>query len=205
MSFNTANNKVSIFNKGQEKTRNKVRSKRKGRMSKEKMDELGRRKLMMLHPMAYSLMALKSQEERPNVWVSDSFAMINNNPSRLSEKWIEKINSWTEELIKGMSLDEPEVDEGSRASLGPFKIMKIIPAKRDSEYPMPAIMCVDDKGWKWYFKTSKAMSFSEGSSITFVATVSAHKDGITFLKRASKISVVDDLIIKDIDKINLFK
>jgi hypothetical protein len=60
----------------------------------------------------------------------------------------------------------------------------------ETQYPMPAIICVDERGWKWYFKTSKAHSFIVGDTITFTATVSAHKEGITFLRRPSKIKKV---------------
>jgi hypothetical protein len=67
----------------------------------------------------------------------------------------------------------------------------------EAPYPMPAIICVDKRGWKWYFKTSKAYSFAVGDTITFTATISAHKEGITFLRRPSKIKKVVPITIEN--------
>ncbi len=164
-------------------------SKKVGRRRPIKKTRSRREVLDSLHPMAYSLLAVKSQEARPNKWVSDSFEMLNNKPERLSEKWVARINSWTEDIIKASMLDDPDVDVGDRRSFGPMLIHKIIPPNDRTEYPMPAIMCLDERGWKWYFKTTKAFSFKQGQSISFTATVSSHKEGITFLRRPSKIEV----------------
>jgi len=167
--------------------------KRGGLSDQEKSDRAASMKAG-LHPMAYPFLALRAGEDKANEWVTDTFSVLNDNPHRLTEKWVKAINSWTEQLVKGMSLDEPDVPEGDRVSLGPYKIMKILPPKMESEYPTSAIMSIDDRGWKWYFKSTKTHLYQVGEYIKFTATISSHKEGITFLKRASKIEVVAKII-----------
>jgi len=167
-------------------------SPKRGKKKYSKRPRLSKREVFeKLHPMAYSLLSIKAQEERPNKWISDTFSILNNSPEKFSDKWISRVNSWTEDLIRSAMLDAPDIEVGKRTDIGPIIIHKIIPPNNRSEYPMPAIICIDKRGWKWYFKTTKAFSFKEGSMISFVATVSAHKEGITFLKRASKILETD--------------
>ena len=120
-----------------------------------------------------------------------------NKPYVLTDKWINSINKWTDSVIQSISLDEPDIEVGERLELGPLAVYKIAEPKMESEYPMPAIICVDERGWKWYFKTSKAYNFNVGETITFKATVSAHKEGITFLRRPSKIEKVIKIITEN--------
>tara|TARA_B100000131_G_scaffold323086_1_gene379715 strand:- start:422 stop:976 length:555 start_codon:yes stop_codon:yes gene_type:complete len=165
--------------------------KRYSRAKKEDIDSRSKDNLKKLHPMSYSLLSIKASEDRPNEWVKSTFDVINNKPHVLSEKWIGSINSWTESAIESMMLDEPDIEEGSRACLGPFKLLKIIPPKDGAEYPTSAMLLVDERGWKWYLKSSKSNKFKVGDDILLTATISSHKDGITFLKRASKIRVAN--------------
>ena len=160
------------------------------KLSDDRKEKKAKKMLNKLHPMAYSILSIKSSDSRPNSWVVSAFDAINNKPHILSEKWVSSINSWTESMIDSMSLDEPDVKEGERIDLGPFKLLKIIPPKLNSEYPTSAMLLVDNRGWKWYLKSSKSNMFNEGDYIGFRATVSSHKEGITFLKRASKIITV---------------
>jgi hypothetical protein len=104
-----------------------------------------------------------------------------------------------------MILDEPDIAAGTRQSLGPLEITKIKEPNMNSEYPTPAIISKDDRGWKWYFKTTKAYDFKAGDLITLTATISSHEEGITFLKRPSKICVVKDESSLDESNIKIFK
>ena len=186
---------MKIFDNKKPKARRSSRKKKGWRnLSDSEISERATANKSKLHPMSYSLLALNASGDRPSEWISDTFNVLNNRPHTLSEKWINSINKWTEQMVSAMSLDEPDIPEGERVPLGPYKIMKILPPKMDTEYPTFAIMSVDDRGWKWYFKTSKASSIKEGEYIRFVATISAHKEGITFLKRASKIESVAKII-----------
>jgi hypothetical protein len=168
-----------------------IRARSRSKVRLKKNDNAGKEKLNKLHPMAYSLISMKASGKNANDWIVSTFDVINNKPYVLSEKWINSINSWTESAIESMMLDEPSIEEGVRSELGPFKLLKIIPPKEGAEYPTNAMLLVDDRGWKWYLKSSKTYLFKHGDNIIFTATISSHKDGITFLKRASKIRTTD--------------
>lgn len=140
-----------------------------------------------LNPMAFAILAIKHQENPSNEFIAKSFRVISEKPEMLTEKWVNSINKFVEANINAALLDPPNIEEGSRESFGPLSVLKIVAAKEDSQYPMPAIICLDDRGWKFYFKTSKAYSYKVGDLISFTATVSSHKEGITFLRRPSKI------------------
>jgi len=176
---------MKIFKKDSKVTRKRKIS----RVKRIEAEQRGKENLKKLHPMCYSLLSMKATGDRPNEWVASTFDVINNRPHSLSEKWIGSINSWTESLIESMMLDEPEIEEGVRAEIGPFKLLRVIPPKQDAKYPTSAMLLVDERGWKWYLKSSKSNSFSAGDNILLTATISSHKEGITFLKRASKIRV----------------
>jgi len=146
--------------------------------------------------MVIPLLAVKLQESPGNDFLKSSISVIMERPHRLTDKWINSLNGWADSIAKAVMLDEPEVEVGTRIDLGPLAVYKVAKANMDSAYPMPAIICVDDRGWKWYFKTSKAYDFSVGETITFTAKVSAHKEGITFLNRPSKIKKVLNILIE---------
>jgi hypothetical protein len=140
--------------------------------------------------MVIPLLAVKSQDSPNNDFLKSSISVITERPHSLTDKWISSLNRWVDSIVKATLLDEPDIEVGERLELGPLAVYKIAKAKMESEYPMPAIICVDERGWKWYFKTSKAYNFNVGETITFKATVSVHKEGITFLRRPSKIEKV---------------
>jgi len=182
---------INIFNSG-----NKPKKSRKRLSKKEKNDLNGknaRDNLEKLHPMAISLLAVKSNENPNNDWIKSTVDAVNNKPHFLTDKWINSINSWVESFIKGALLDEPDLEEGYRGEFGPIRILKITKPNQEAEFPMPAIICVDDRGWKWYFKTSKAYQFESNDVIMFTATISAHKEGISFLRRPSKIRKAESI------------
>ena len=182
---------INIFSDNKSK-RNSRKLHRKNSSTKkvENTDAIKAEKLSKINPMAIPLFVVKRDENPRNEWISSTLDVLINNPHRLSEKWINSINSWTEELIKAISLDPPDDEEGARKEFGPLIVYKIANPNENSAYPMPAIISVDKRGWKWYFKTSKAYKFTVGDKITFTATISAHKEGITFLRRPSKINKV---------------
>ena len=181
---------IDIFGGGSSRKRRKSRSK-----SLVNRDDEGRRNRDRLHPMAFSMLIIKtnalSKEDRPSNWFVKTLSLISDEPWSLTDKWIDKVNEITEGWIKSASLEEPDIAEGHRGELGPFRVYKIIPAKDTAEYPTPAIMAVDDRGWKWYFKTTKAYSFSEDDVIILTATISGYGEGISFLRRPHNIRLFE--------------
>ena len=181
---------INIFDdaKSKRKTRKKTRSKKS--LKAVELAKAGQEQLEKLNPMAIPLLAVKKQESPNNGFLSSSIEVILERPHRLTDKWVNSINNWVDSVVKGTLMDEPDILSGSRAEFGPLAVCKIVKANMDTQYPMPALITVDERGWKWYFKTSKAHSFAVGDTISFVATVAAHKEGITFLRRPSKIKKV---------------
>lgn len=179
--------------------------KRKGagtKVSKKKQrlidrDNRGKEQLDKLNPMVIPMLGAKIKESPNNDFLKSSISVIMERPYHLSDKWIDSLNKWIDSISKAVMLDEPELVAGDRIDFGPFAVVKIAEPSSNSEYPMPAIICTDDRGWKWYFKTSKAYSFKQNDSITFTATVSSHKEGITFLRRPSKIKKVISILNGD--------
>lgn len=187
---------INIFSDNKKKKKNPKHSTKKKRKTSIDLAERVRENLDKLNPMVIPLLAVKLQESPGNDFLKSSISVIMERPHRLTDKWINSLNGWADSIAKAVMLDEPEVEVGTRIDLGPLAVYKVAKANMDSAYPMPAIICVDDRGWKWYFKTSKAYDFSVGETITFTAKVSAHKEGITFLNRPSKIKKVLNILIE---------
>ena len=189
---------VKIFGENKSPSKRSLKSKRKRSskgLSNAQKELIGREMMGEVNPMAIALLSIHHTENPNNEWVSSTIKVINDKPHLLSKKWVKSINKWVENLVRSATLDPPEVSLGERVSLGPFSIFKILDPKPDSEWPSPAIICVDDRGWKWYFKSSKAYSFKKGEVITLKATVSCHKEGISFLKRAGSIKKTGNEIV----------
>ena len=161
------------------------KSRRKKR-SKAEQERKAKLALSKLNPMVIPLLAVHAKEGG-NTFLSTSVKIIDEAPYRLTDKWIYSLNKWVDDLVAAATLDEPEISAGERIDFGPLNLIKIIPPKMDVQYPMPAMMLVDKRGWKWYFKTSKTHEFEVGDSISFRGTVSGHGEGITFLKRVSNL------------------
>lgn len=191
---------INIFESAPSKSRSNRRKKGEKKLAERQrmadLEALGKEKLSKLNPMVIPLLAA---QERQSSFVTASIDVIQNNPNRLTDNWINKLNNWVDEIASAAILDEPDIVLGERASFGPLKVDRIIPANMNSEYPMPAIMCKDERGWKWYFKTSKAGQFSAGDYISFSATPSGHGEGITFLRRPTKLAKVVTLFGEDND------
>ena len=185
---------INIFSDGQKKKKSRKSAANRRKKSGVDTARIGQENLEQLNPMVIPLLAVKLQESPSNEFLKSSISVVTENPHRLTEKWIGSLNRWVDSIVKATMLDEPDVEVGARLDLGPLGIYKIAEAKMNTEYPMPAIICVDERGWKWYFKTSKAHSFNVGEMITFTATVSTHKEGITFLRRPSKIKKVINIL-----------
>ena len=187
---------IAIFGSKTKVSTKSNRRKKKKKLDNLAKDNLGKENLSKLNPMAFGIIAVKSNENPSNEFLSSSRDVIMDRPYLLTDKWINSINKFVASAIEAALLDPPSISEGERVSFDNLVVAKYVPAKEFAEYPMPAIICVDERGWKFYFKTSKASSFPTGSTISFKATVSAHKEGITFLRRPSKITKVDDSLNK---------
>lgn len=153
--------------------------------SLEEIENRGRANLDKLNPMVIPLLSIANDGK--SGFITSSIDAIQNSPHSLTENWINSLNSWVDTKVLASMLDEPDLSSGDRVDLGPLKVIRIIPPKDGVEFPSPALMLRDELGWQWYIKTSKAYSFALGDSISIRATVSGHSDGITFLKRASKV------------------
>lgn len=175
------------------------RSKKKSEAERQRLadkEALGKAALDKLNPMVIPLLAAQQNQSG---FVIASIDVIQNRPERLTENWINKLNKWVDDVAAAAILEEPDIEIGQRAEFGPIMVDKIIPPKMDVEFPMPAIMCKDERGWKWYFKTSKASDFAAGDYITFSATPSGHGEGITFLRRPTKLKKVLIVLEEDND------
>ena len=180
---------ISIFKDNKSNKKRTSRKKKARSKTPAENDKVGREKLDRLHPLAFALLPMKIQENPNNDFLRSSLKVISETPHFLTDKWIASINKLVDSIAKAILLDPPDYAEGDRIDFRSLVIAKIVAAKDDAEYPMPAIICMDDRGWRFYFKTSKAYDFAAGNIISFTATVSAHKEGITFLRRPSKIRV----------------
>ena len=182
---------ISIFGVKKKVSHNTKRRKYKKRLNKEDKEKLAKSNLSKLNPMAFGIIAVKADENPANEFLSSSKEVISERPHALTEKWIASINKFVDSTIKSTLLDPPAIEEGQRVDLVDLIVGRYVSAKEDSAYPMPALICLDDRGWKFYFKSSKASSAQVGKRISLSATVSCHKDGITFLRRPSKIKTLD--------------
>lgn len=158
---------------------------------------LGKEKLQKLNPMAIPLLAVKLRENPKNSFLLASVAAVTETPHKLTDKWIESINKWVDSIVSATMLDEPDLSVDGRYDFGPFRVTKIQDPNYNSNYPMPAIICKDERGWKFYLKTTKAYDFSVDDFITFSALVASHKEGITFLSRPTKIKKVLEINLEE--------
>jgi hypothetical protein len=186
---------ISIFNSNKTRSKQKRNKKSSPKRGSKSDDLISAEKLDKINPMAVPLLVRHRNDtsNKQSDWIESSLDVLLNKPYVLTDKWINSINKWTDSVIQSISLDEPDIESGFRGEFGPYNVYKICDPKDTSEYPMPAIICLDENGWKWYFKTSKAYNFNKGDDIRFTATVSAHKEGITFLRRPSKIRKVEEI------------
>lgn len=181
----------SAKNSLKDNKKNLAKSKKK-KSKKANNDKVGRERLNLLNPMVIPILTLKSQNNSNNDFINKSIDVILNNPHRLTEKWVGSLNRWVDSVLKSMSLDPPNIAVGERHFIGPIVIAKISEANINDAYGTPSIIAVDIRGWKFYFKTSKAFSFKCGDTISLKGKVSAHKEGITFLSRPSNIRLCDE-------------
>ena len=168
-------------------------SKKKKKKNRVELSKAGDNNLAKLNPMCFGILAVKSQESPSNEFLSSSLQVISEKPHVLTDKWINSINKFVDSVVKATLLDPPSCKEGDRVEFVNLVVSKVVDPKHEAAYPMPAIICIDSRGWKYYFKTSKAYKYTTGNTISFVATVSSHKEGITFLRRPSKIRVTENI------------
>jgi hypothetical protein len=193
---------INIFSDNKKKKKNPKHSTKRKRKTSIDLAEKVKENLDKLNPMVIPLLAVKLQENPNNDFLKSSISVITERPHRLTDKWISSLNRWADSIAEAVMLDEPDIEVGTRTGFGPLAVYKVVKANMEAPYPMPAIICVDERGWKWYFKTSKAYDFSVGETITFTAKVSAHKEGITFLNRPSKIKKVVNILIETEEECN---
>ncbi len=170
---------------------NSNRRMKRGKSHRKNLVKAGEERLSKIDPMAFGILAVKAQETPDNDFIRSSLKAISESPERLTDKWVVSINKFVDSVTKACLLDPPDYNLGQRVSFESLAISRVIPAKHEAEYPMPAIMCVDNRGWKFYFKTSKAYDYKGGDIISFTATVSSHKEGITFLRRPSRLNKIN--------------
>ncbi len=189
---------ISIFNTNSGSNVRKKRSKKRSKSHRKDLSEAGEEKLSKINPMAFGLLAVKVQENPNNDFLKSSLKAISETPHFLTDKWIASINKLVDSIAKAILLDPPDYAEGDRIAFENLVVAKIVAPKDEVQYPMPAIICMDDRGWRFYFKTSKAYDYTAGKIISFTATVSAHKEGITFLRRPSKIRESENLLLEKV-------
>ena len=177
---------INIFGSDTKPNKMIKKTRRNKRPSKQEEEARGKANLDRLNPMAIPLLAVHAKEGASE-FLKKTSEVISEAPHRLTEKWINSINNWVDGMVKAATLEEPEISPGERRDFGPLKLIKFVAPKQDAEYPMPAMMLADSRGWKWYFKTSKTHDFDVGDMVLFRATVSGHGEGITFLKRVSNL------------------
>ncbi len=181
---------ISIFDDNKAASKPKRKRSVKSKTSDSDKAALSKENLNKLNPMIIPLLSLKREESPSNDFIKSSIEVITERPHRLSDKWIASLNRWADSIIKAAMLDEPDLEAGVRHDFHSLSVFKIVPPKMEAEYPSYALIAVDSRGWKFYFKTSKANDFKAGDSISFSAKVSSHKEGITFLSRPSKIKKI---------------
>ena len=179
-----------LFPTENSKVKRKSKRKTKAEIRKEKDQEnlkIGKENLSKLNSMVVPLLVFHASQNK-NEWLVQSAKVALEEPHRLTEKWINSLNKWCSETSHAMTLEQPELEIKQRYVFDNLKITKIIPPKEDQLYQVPALMSVDSKGWKYYFKTKHANTYNVGDIISFKATVKGHAEGITFLSRASSIT-----------------
>ena len=174
--------KIFLF-EGKAKS-NKKKSSRDRSLDK---DKLGRKMLESIDPMAFGILCLKSQENPDNDFIRSSFIAISEAPYKLTPKWIKSINKFVSSYVSAVSLDPPDMNVGERVDIPYAVVIKVCEPKETCQYQTPALLLSDKRGWKFYFKSSKAYTYKAGETVSFRATVSSHKEGITFFSRASSI------------------
>ena len=181
---------ISSIKNSLKKNKNQTKNKKTKNKSKNKKED-NKNNLNLLNPMVIPILTLQSEKNKNNDFLNKSIDVILNKPERLTEKWANSLNKWVDSVLKMMELDPPNISEGERYFIGPLVIVKISEANINDSYGTPSIIAADDNGWRYYFKTSKAFSFNINDTIRLKATVSSHKDGITFLRRPSNIELFD--------------
>jgi hypothetical protein len=187
------------------------KAKRKAKPKKVKpdknyLDNLGKEKLSRLNPMVVPMLVLGLQRSPNNAFFSSSQEAVCNQPHKLTEGWIDKLNEWVEDQMQAMMLDAPDLAEGERHSFSSLIVAKIIEAKERDEFPTPALICINKDGWKYWFKTCKAYDFAVGECISFSAKLKGSGEGISFLSRPTKIKKIIpiDSVDEDSSEISIF-
>jgi hypothetical protein len=143
-------------------------------------------KINRLHPMAIGLLALKSKERPVSHFIYSAYSMISNRPNALTDKWIEDINTWCEQILSGMEL-------GEQASFGigdKIQRLELTVVKRRAKKwgGFPALITEDGEGWRYWMVWPGAFEYSVGDKVNIEGTVRDIKDGMVFLTRPSNVT-----------------
>ena len=138
-----------MFKKYYKKTNNKKSSKN-NKLSGQFADEISKEKLSQLHPMLIGLLTYHASKNPNSGYLNDSYKIVIDTPYKLTTKWINSLNRWTEDMITAMSIDPPDLEVGKRHSFESLIVSKVKNAQ--DVYGGYAITCIDERGWKFYFR-----------------------------------------------------
>jgi hypothetical protein len=163
---------------------------------------------LKLHPMSGAILTrerdriLKRQSAgQPtssyDTYILDSAQAVLIDQNKLTDKWIKSINKIVKRKVDDMCIEDPEHEIGSRIDIVDHEIINI----KVGNYGLQAI-CINENGWKYFFRSAKLEYFEVGDKITLRATVKSSDDAITFLSRPKVVVPIDAVIKTKFDNNN---
>jgi len=137
--------------------------------------------------MAIGLLAVKRQEQPISNFIHSAANMVEHRPEALTDKWVEDINNWCEQILSGMELGEQEdISPGDSIVVNSVTVVK----RRSNKWRgFPALITKDDNGWKYWMVWPKAFDFAVGDKVDITGTVRDIRDGMIFLTRPSSVAL----------------
>ena len=143
-----------------------------------------------LHPMAIPLLTARMVEEkkankRQSEFVLSAYSILSYRPEHLTAKWVQDINKWCDDILTGMSLEDPAgVVIGDAIIANNVTVVK----RRSKKYGgFPALITQRDDGWKLWMVWPKAFDFEVKDKVNITGTVRDIQDGMIFLTRPSTV------------------
>jgi len=144
---------------------------------------------LKLHPMSGAILTrerdriLKRQTSGQALssydnYILDSAQAVLIDQNKLTDKWIKSINKIVKTKVDDMCIEDPEHEEGSRIDIVDYEIINL----KVGNYGLQAI-CINENGWKYFFRSTKLEYFKVGDKVSLRATVKSSDDAITFLSR----------------------
>ncbi len=143
-------------------------------------------KLNKLHPMAIGLLASKKEEQPISHFIYSAYSMVSNRPESLTDKWIEDINSWCEQILTGI-----ELGNVAPTSIGETLLKKnltVVKRRAKKWGGFPALITEDDQGWRYWMVWPGAFDYKVGDKVNITGVVRDIKDGMMFLTRPSNVT-----------------